>query len=273
MDPIRLPSLAVCDDHVHSLGSCDGHEVIPALCQAALARGLAGLTITDHFDTDPSDHGYGLYDYDALWRAVEEARAVYGDRLQVLIGAEVCFQPVFARRIADFLAACPLDFVLGSVHYVGREFVDRAYFARHGAAGYAAYLEAVEEAVASGLFDSLGHLDYAKRHGTEPCGPFDPGPHWERIERILRQIVARGMALEVNTAGWRHPPAEPYPSEAVLRRYRELGGTRITLGSDAHRAELVGHEFARAVELARRAGFTHQTHFVGRQPQLAPFGC
>ncbi len=258
------------DSHVHSQFSVDGHDSVASLCQAALEGGLAGLCLAEHYDTEPSDEGYGRYDFHAIARAAAEAGRACGGFL-VLVGAEVCYQPQFAPRIAGFLRECAPDFVLGSVHYVRGEFVMPGYFARHPAEeAYDRYFEAVEELAASGLCDALGHLDLAKRHGTGVCGPLDPRPYWPRIERILRLLVERGVALEINTSGWRQAPGEPYPGEAIVRRYAELGGTRITIGSDAHRAEFVGRDIARAHELARRAGLTHATRYVGRRPELYP---
>ena len=213
------------DDHVHSHFSIDGHDSVLALCQAATENGLAGLAITDHFDTEPSDPGYGTYDFDRLRLAVEQARAVYGGELAILVGAEVCFQPAYARRVADFLRACPLDFVLGSAHYARGEFVDPAYCARHSAAeAYARYFEAVEAVVASGLFDSLAHFDLAKRYATGVHGPFDPAPHWPRIERILRLLIERDMALEINASGWRQAKKES--REALGRSSRRTRRNR-----------------------------------------------
>lgn len=259
------------DDHVHSCFSIDSDASIAALCQAALAAGLSGLAITDHFDTDPLDTGYGVYDFGRIRTAVEQARRVYGGRLAILTGAEVCFQPPFTRRVVDFLGACPLDFVLGSVHYVRRELVRCSYFARHPAGeAYDAYFAAVEETVASGLFDSVGHLDVIRRYGLETGAPLDLEPHWPRIERILRLMIDRGTALEINASGWRRGCGGPFPLEAILRRYGELGGRRITAGSDAHSVAQVGCDVARALDLARRLGFTHLTRYVGRQPQLIP---
>jgi histidinol-phosphatase (PHP family) len=248
--------------------SPDARDPLEALCRAALARGLAGLTVTDHFDTEPADLGYGHYDFDRLRTAVEAARRAFGGRLDVLLGAEVCFQPVFLPRIAAFVAACPLDYCLGAVHWVERELVDPAYVERHGAAGYEAYFAAVEQAVACGLFDAIAHLDLPKRHA--PDGRFDPEPHWARLDRVLRLMVERGTALEINTSGWRRGSGEPLPGEAILRRYRALGGERITIGSDAHSAARLGRDVARAQELARRVGFTHLTRFVELRPVFIP---
>ncbi len=265
-----MPPAPLYDDHVHSCFSIDGHDSVEDLCRAAAGAGLAGLTLTDHFDTEPSDLGYGRYDHAQIARAVEHARREVPG-LDLGLGAEICFQAPFARRVRAFLRACLLDFCLGSAHYVRHEFVDPAFFAQRSAtAAYGAYLGAVEDVVSSGLFDALAHLDLAKRHGTRLAGPFDPEPHWPRIERILRGLIEQGMALEINASGWRQGPGEPYPGEAILARYRALGGTRITVGSDAHRARRVGDGVHRAYDLARRLGFTHVTRYRERRPELVP---
>lgn len=251
--------------------SPDARDPVDALCRAALDKGLAGLAVTDHFDTEPADPGYGHYDFDRLSLAVEQARRAYGPQLSVLVATEVCFQPTFLPRIAAFVAACPLDFVMGSVHWVAREFVDQSYFARYTPAeAYTAYFVAVEQAVTCGLFDCIGHLDLPKRHSVPQHGPFDPRPHWAQIERILQLMVERGTALEINTSGWRQAPGEPFPADAILRRYRELGGTRITVGADSHRTADLGRDIARAYDLARAAGFAHVTRFVQRRPEQFP---
>ncbi|MCL6432285.1 MAG: histidinol-phosphatase HisJ family protein [Anaerolineae bacterium] len=259
------------DDHVHSRFSCDARDSLESLCDAAREQGLAGLTLTDHFDTEPSDPGYGWYDYDRTLLEVERIRQQTGPGFSLLLGAEICFQTPFAPRIADFIRSCPLDFALGAVHYARHEFIDPAYFRRHDVhSAYEAYLEAVEELVQSGLFDSLAHLDMPKLHSTPVYGRFAPEHFWEQIERILQLLIRKGMALELNTKGWRQLPGESYPGEAILRRYVELGGTRITIGSDTHDAAHLGYGIERAHVLARRLGLTHLTRYVQRRPQLVP---
>ena len=83
-------------------------------------------------------------------------------------------------------------------------------------------------------------------------------------------MVERGAALEINTSGGRRGPGEPLPGEAILRRYYELGGRMITIGTDAHTARSLGSDVVRAQELARSIGFRYVTRFVGRQPQFIP---
>ena len=45
----------------------------------------------------------------------------------------------------------------------------------------------------------------------------------------------------------------------------------LTFGSDAHKPERVGENFAEAVELAKRSGFSHYRRFSGGNFESVPF--
>jgi histidinol-phosphatase (PHP family) len=60
----------------------------------------------------------------------------------------------------------------------------------------------------------------------------------------------------------------PNPHPLVLKRYREMGGTLVTIGSDAHKAAQVGCQFDEAVNILRNCGFTHYAYYVKRKPKF-----
>jgi histidinol-phosphatase (PHP family) len=74
-------------------------------------------------------------------------------------------------------------------------------------------------------------------------------------EPALVALVESGTALEVNSSGLRYPGAETYPSAAVVARYRELGGERVVVGSDAHSRGSFAHRLAEAYGHLGAAGF------------------
>jgi histidinol-phosphatase (PHP family) len=55
------------------------------------------------------------------------------------------------------------------------------------------------------------------------------------------------------------------PHFDILRHYRQLGGTRITIGSDSHRAEYVGYKAAETTDVLRVLGYTHISTFSQRR--------
>jgi len=126
------------------------------------------------------------------------------------------------------------------------------------------YYETLTEAAQTGAFDVVAHLDLPKKWGFRPSTDIR-----ELEDRALAAIAAAGMAVEINTSGLdRHPVAEMYPAEDLLRRARQAG-IAVTFGSDAHSAAEVGSHFAQALELAGAAGHESWLRLSdGRQLQL-----
>ena len=98
------------------------------------------------------------------------------------------------------------------------------------------------------FFTSLSHIDYVVRYVPKElinCPlPEYFGRVYEKnarvIDEILKIIIKRGQALEVNTKGAFTDIGHVHPSDEIMKRYRELGGTKLTYGSDAHFSEKVG---------------------------------
>jgi histidinol-phosphatase (PHP family) len=263
-----MPIEPVVDTHFHSSHSGDSDALLNALCRQAPRLGLTHICPTEHADFDPRDPYYNELNVGAYSRDLEACRAELDGRVVVLKGVEVDYQPRFDARVRDFLARHPFDFVIGSVHFVDGLYVGDALLETHDRdTAYRRYFDAVRVAAASGLFDVLGHLDLLKRHATRRWGTFDAARYADEIEAVLRAAVETGTGLEINTSGLRQAPAETYPRLETLRRYRELGGEILTLGSDAHRTANLGKDVREGLELARAAGFKAIAVFVARQPQ------
>ena len=92
----------------------------------------------------------------------------------------------------------------------------------------------------------------------------------EILDEILKTLVDKQIALECNTAGFKYGLGHPNPTEEILRRYRELGGELLTLGSDAHQPKHLAYDFARAGELLKTCGFQYYTVYKKRQPVFLP---
>jgi histidinol phosphatase-like PHP family hydrolase len=85
----------------------------------------------------------------------------------------------------------------------------------------------------------------------------------DRIDAVLRRLVEKGLGLECNTAKGGSPRL---PEGDILRRYRELGGEIITLGSDAHTPDAVGAGIRETQELLRECGFRYVCAFREKKP-------
>ena len=269
--------MIAADMHVHSTCSADGESSIADYARQAARLGLAEVGFCEHADFDARDRSYGTLDLARYDRELAEARAMVPG-VDLRQGVEITFQTGLVATIRPWLAAHRWDYVVASVHLV--DYADgwaiiseptatAAYFRDHSQRqAYLPYFEELLRAVLSGLGDVLGHLDLVKRHGTAAYGPFEPATFEEEIRAVLRAMIERGMALEVNASGLCQAPDEPYPALTVLRWYRELGGQLLTLGSDAHHARHLGAGLAEAAALARAAGFRAVVAFDGRRPHF-----
>ena len=119
-------------------------------------------------------------------------------------------------------------------------------------------------------FDSLGHLDYVVRYGPTRNREYDYRDYRDIIDEILKILIRNDKALECNTGGFHYGLGQPNPCEDILRRYRELGGELLTLGSDAHDPSRLGYDFDRARELLRSCGFSSYTVYHQRKPEFLP---
>jgi histidinol-phosphatase (PHP family) len=95
----------------------------------------------------------------------------------------------------------------------------------------------VSAAARSGLFDTIGHLDFVKRNLVPMIQPAALTSAPELYEPTLRALIEAGAALEVNTSGLRQQARETYPNASIVALFRSMGGQRVTAGSDAHRAD------------------------------------
>ena len=111
-----------------------------------------------------------------------------------------------------------------------------------------------------------GHLDYAVRYSPEKS--YNPVDFREIIDEILRKIVSLGKGIEINTAGLRKGLSHANPHPFILKRYRELGGEIITVGSDAHNTADIAADFDLAESFLKDAGFEFYTVFRQRKPHF-----
>src|SRR6185503_13137134 len=195
--------------------------------------------------------------------------------IDIRFGVELTYDRTWESDIRTHLASHPYDFTIGSVHDrvdspYARSRVGAWVSGRPLAEVVAPYFVEVEAAARSGLFDAIGHIDGVKRYLHPHVMPADFAHAPELYEPILRALVDSGTALEVNTSGLRQVAGETYPSPAIVARFRELGGARVTVGSDAHRADAFAWGLADGYDQVQNAGFAALTMRRGGAPESVP---
>lgn len=251
------------DYHMHSRVSFDGHDTGLAMALAAKEKGLKEICFTDHMDYTPEmDMVFDPQAYSAEYDGLE----VPG--LLIRRGVEYGLTLDNAEQMRSDLGKRNYDFVLGSVHFVdGLDvYLEPFWQGRTVEEAVRIHLEATLQAVQTHTdYDVLGHLTYiSKARGNPGHRLIRYEEHREIIDEILRQLVRHDKGIEVNTSGIDRCGG-PLPTMDIIRRYHELGGRIVTVGSDAHDTLRVGQYTRQMAEQVKKI-LGYVCTFENRQP-------
>ncbi|MEN3369055.1 MAG: histidinol-phosphatase family [Verrucomicrobiota bacterium] len=254
------------DYHTHP----QGHRVQPyaqKLLQpwvdSARERGLTDIAFTDH------DRYHEGVDFDEI----ERLRSKNPD-MKIRAGLELDNDPVRSSIGRTWVEQNwdRLDFVLGSVHFLERpdQMFDSVPVGAEQFAGrdideiYADYFRRIREIAATGLIDCLAHLDLIKIHGHRPNSDLKT-----LVSETLDFIAARGLCIELSTAGWRKPVNELYPSDEIIHLAMEKG-IQFTTASDAHSHVQLGENYDRLAAKMAQLGITQVCVFEKHRAETRP---
>lgn len=260
------------DLHTHSIFSFDGNDSCDALCKSAIEKGADVLAITDHCDIDGKD-----MNADALCSAqlkeLSVLREKYKGRLCLLKGLEIG-QGIYRKELTKHIYdTYDYDFVLGSLHNL--ENMEDFYFLDYSQYDVdkllMKYFEGLLELSQWGLFDSLAHLTYPLRYivAREKIN-VDMSQFSDIIDSIFENLIKNKKALEINTSGLFMDMQDTLPNISFVKRFKQLGGEYVTIGSDSHFADKVCQGVNQGIEIAYNSGFRNITIFKNHQPLLIP---
>ena len=246
----------LADYHVHCIFSDDSWYSPDQVAEDAWRQNLDEICFTDHVDYGIKPDWTDLYsakilcgermlnvDYDAYFPHIVELRERWAGRLSIKCGLEFGVQ---THTIPQYNALWErwgeqLDFTLLSIHEVGdAEFWTGDFQKGRSQEEYnQAYYQALYD-VATGFehWSVLAHLDLIKRY--DPAGVLSFPANRDLVAATLEYTIAQGKGIELNTSSVRYGLADTQPAEEILRLYRDLGGSIITLGSDSHSPEHLG---------------------------------
>lgn len=259
------------DYHIHTPFCKHAEGRMEEFLEAARQKKMPEICFTDHA---PNPDNYDLKHrmsigefelYEENVRSISSSGAP-----SVLLGVEADYYNGCERFLRKWLPRQKLDLVIGSIHYINnwgfdnpdeREVWDNVDVADT----WRKYFELIGRLADTHLFDVIGHFDLPKKFG------YTPGKHAirEMVGPVLEKIARAQMAIEINTSGLRKPVREIYPSVMLLGMAREHG-IPICFGSDAHKPDEVGYEFASALEWAGKAGYSEAVRFSARHKKSYP---
>lgn len=269
--------MKICDLHTHSKNSFDAQNSVADMCQTAIEKGFYAIAITDHCEAQMYNDGeleeYGDFriSTEASYNDICKAKEKYIGKLKVLKGIELA-QPLHKPECTkEILSGKEYDFILASVHNIRN--MDDFYFLDYSRLDINEllnlYFDELLETAEFSHFDSLAHITYPLRYIVKSTGKsVDLTPFSDKLDLLFKTLIKNNKALEINTQGLYKGLGVTSPEEAQIKRYRELGGKYITIGSDAHNCENLGKGIKEGIELAKKCGFTHYTIFENHKPIL-----
>lgn len=254
------------DYHLHTSFSKDGKEQMNNICLAAQKKGLKYIAITDHLDYDDLlSENWEIKDITGENGYLAEVKRMQKlfPGIDIALGVEAGYTPSGNNKIIEKINLIKPDFVIGSVHFIdGVDIYHSEFFdGKTKKQAYNEYLEKVLESIypLSKYSNIIGHLTYISKSPNVPYK--DPAVHYiehkDIIDEILKNIIDLRLGIEINTSGLLRKVNCMLPDLEIVKRYKELGGEILTIGSDAHLAKYVGTGINDAYIVAKEAGFKY----------------
>lgn len=274
--------MVLFDNHNHSQFSFDGKRTsVEKSARMALSNGISGVAFTDHCDYFVPEMKASYenlvpetFDIEAQQKEIGMVQTMLdnetgGRTVKLLKGIEVGMHEDCHDRIRQTLDGNSFDQIIASVHYLdGTDpFYGGYYEGKDWKEAYGHYLETIhKEMLWLKDFDILGHYDYVVRYAPYPQTSLLYRDFSDILDEMFRYLIHEGKALEINTKSYQNYHGREVSIDMdVLARYREMGGEIISLGSDSHDPERVGHNFTRTAALLKSAGFRWTAHYENRR--------
>lgn len=258
------------DFHLHTEFSSDGNTPMEDMIAASLRERLDIISITDHLDIgDPFEpyQSFSEQDYQDHFKKIDMCIDKYKGIIDIRKGMEIGYVEGFEDRDRDFVKKHDLDFVIGSIHNLG----DIDYYVKNNDPSdflkiESLYLEKIIAMIkAVDYYCVLGHINYPCKFRGFRETLFTYEEFKDQIDSIFKLLIEKGKGMEVNTSCLQTNGAFK-AFLPVLKRYKELGGEIITIGSDSHNIHNVAKSNFEAQSLLLEAGFNYICDFKKLEP-------
>ncbi|MGD2142731.1 MAG: histidinol-phosphatase HisJ family protein [Candidatus Bathyarchaeota archaeon] len=261
------------DFHVHESHSSDAPlATVEKYYRMAERRGIDEICFTTHLILMGPDIKHGISPEKIPEYLEEIHTAQESTSVQLRIGLEIDWFPEIERRIDTIIEEYPLDYSLGSMHYVkgidigSRRHSPVFFLGRRLEDSLDIYFEEFAKAVESGLFDVMAHPDYFRKYlGLTHKMPVSWEEYGTRVYDVIDSLKGCDVGIGVNSSGWRHGIQDVYPILEFLKAAREAGVDKVVVGSDCHTIEGLGINTVKAVCRLQEAGYNHLCVFKDRR--------
>ena len=256
--------LGLVDYHTHTVLS-DGANTHEEMVRVAIEKGLDEIGFSDHVCLKPVEWAIDVIDIPVMGRLISDLKAKYKDLIKIRYGIELDYFPGRENELRDLISGIPLDYVIGSVHFIGdwNFDTDKSLYGKWSNDQlYEMYFDIIQMAASSRLFDIIGHLDIIKKFRVYPESDQE-----KLFDEVLQTIHKNDLVVELNTGGVDRPCAEFTPSPQIIELCRQKD-IPVTLSSDAHHASQIARHYETAVDLLTGVGYHEIAGFENRKRKM-----
>lgn len=271
--------MIIADFHCHCNYSSDSTSTPKDMIQKAISLGLSKICFTDHLDyLYPSS-----IENDFIFHPKErhtnmiQLKELFHNKIEILIGVELGLrnEPELKNDVKTYYEGIvnevPFDFIIGSTHVLEKKdmYYKEYWEDKTVSKGITDYFQSIiDNSSFYETFQVYGHLDYIIRYLPVAEKNYNYHEYADLIDLALKSLIQHGKGIELNTAGLKYNLGFPHPKLEILKRYKELGGEILTIGSDAHKPEHLAYDFAIVTDLLKSIGFRYYTIYNN---QIAEF--
>lgn len=216
----------LADTHMHSIYSYDGQMCINDMILKGGHLGLKYMAFTEHLEFGQITLKQFINRYQVYSNEIERLKEEYPD-ITLIKGVEFSNPEKYPKEL-EAVNKLDLDYIIGSNHESPKDNSELEILN---------YYKKILVMVKLGGIDSLGHLDYLRRKHDDSFGDNESLKRTrdDILREIYSNIIKNDIALEINSSAVRRNGLDSFPSNEKLELYKECGGEKVTIGSDAHR--------------------------------------
>ncbi|WP_315112514.1 histidinol-phosphatase HisJ family protein [Clostridium intestinale] len=256
------------DYHLHSKFSFDSKEDIKNIILKAKDKHIKEICLTEHFSMIEGNFSYGFLDFEEYAQEISKYNSANND-MKIKLGLEIGEGHLRIKEIDDYLKGKPVDFIIGSLHRIDNIGVINHIEEKDIDEVYKSYFLEMYELADTSEYDVLGHMDLVQRYAWNKYSRYNYLDYLDLIDNLLKKVIEKGKGIEINTSILK-TRNDFMPKLDIVKRYKELGGEIITVGSDAHSADRVGEGIEYVYEFLKEINFNYIATYDKRKVTLIP---
>lgn len=255
------------DQHIHSSYSRDSKEDLESYYQIALEKGIKYVVTCEHFDPFTTVDGTTWEaDYDDLLLKQKQLKIKY-PFITPLLGIELGYRKDHLEFMKEKVSKYDFDIIQLSVHDNGQYdyYFPKYYNQDDPLQNVNEYFDVMIEAINTwDNYDVLSHIDYCFKIAKMVKDDIKISSLEEKIKIIFNKIIKDNKAFEINTKVQESINDDEHV-KYLLNLYKSLGGTRVTLSSDAHVINRYMSSFPKYLKIIKECGFDELSYYIKRR--------